>query len=148
MAKMIELDFDPDERTLRHFGWIALVGFGFVATIAWLEILIFAFGLGSARPWVAGAFAALALLSGLLSVVYPKGNRGIYVALAVVTYPIGFVLSYVIMGLLFFGIIAPTSLALRIAGHDPMNRRYDPKAASYWSTCRPERDKSSYFKQF
>jgi hypothetical protein len=148
MAKMIELDFNPDERTLRQFGWIALVGFGFVATIAWLEVLIFAFGLGSGRPWVAGIFAGLALLSGLLSVVYPKGNRMIYVALAVITYPIGFVLSYVIMGLLFFGIIGPTSLALRIVGHDPMNRAWDPEASSYWSTCREPRPKDAYFKQF
>ncbi len=148
MAKMIELDFDPDERTLRQFGWIALGGFGFVAAIAWLEVLIFAFGLGSGRPWVAGIFAGLALLTGLLSVVYPRGNRFIYLGLAVVTYPIGFVLSYLIMGLLFFGIIAPTSLALRIVGHDPLARRYDPEAPSYWSACRPARDKRAYFKQF
>ena len=148
MAKMIELDFNPDERTLRQFGWIALAGFGFVATIAWFELLIFAFGLGSSRPWVAGIFAGLALLTGLLSIVHPKGNRWIYVGLAVFTYPIGFVLSYAIMGLLFFGIIAPTSLALRIAGHDPLSRRYDPEADSYWVDCRPARPKSSYFKQF
>jgi hypothetical protein len=148
MAKMIELDFNPDARTLRQFGFIALVGFGFVAAIAWFEVLIFSFGLGSGRPWVAGTFAGLALLSGLLSVVYPKANRWIYVGLAVITYPIGFVLSYVIMGLLFFGIIAPTSLALRIVGHDPMCRRYDPDAPSYWSACRTARAKSDYFKQF
>ena len=148
MAKMIELDFNPDSRTLRQFGWIALVGFGFVAAIAWFEVLVFSLGLGSGRPWVAGIFAGLALLTALLSVVYPKGNRFIYVALAVITYPIGFVLSSLIMGLLFFGIIAPTSLALRIVGHDPLNRRYDPEAASYWSACRPARPKSSYFKQF
>ena len=148
MAKMIELDFNPDERTLRHFGWIALAGFGFIAVIAWYEWLIFAFGLGSGRPWVAGIIAGLALLTGLLSVVYPKGNRLVYVALAVITYPIGFVLSYVIMGFLFFGIIAPTSLGLRIVGHDPMLRKFDPDAASYWVPCRPGRDKSAYFKQF
>ena len=148
MAKMIELDFNPDDRTLRQFGFIALVGFGFVAAIAWFEVLLFAFGLGDGRIWVAGAFAGLALLSGLLSAVYPKGNRAIYVGLAVITYPIGFVLSYLIMGLLFFGIIAPTSMALRIVGHDPMSRKYDPEAPSYWSQCRPERAKSTYFKQF
>ena len=49
MAKMIELDLNPDDRTLRQFGWIALGGFGFIAIIAWFEVLIFAFGLGAAR---------------------------------------------------------------------------------------------------
>jgi hypothetical protein len=148
MAKMIELDFNPDARTLRQFGFIALVGFGFVATIAWLEVLVFAFGLGSGRPWVAGIFAALALLTGVLSVVYPRGNRFIYVGLAVVTYPIGFVLSYLIMGLLFFGLFGPIAIFFRIVGRDSMHRRYDEDAASYWSACRPARAKSDYFKQF
>ena len=148
MAKMIELNLRPDDRTLRHFGFIALAGFAGVAALAWLEKLIFAFGLGDARPWVAGVFAGLGLLAAFFSLVYPKANLAIYLGLSVVAFPIGFVLSYVIMGFLFFGVIAPTSLALRIVGHDPMSRRYDPEAPSYWAACRPERAKSSYFKQF
>jgi len=40
MSKMIEIDFRPDDRTLRQFGWIALVGFGFVAAIAWHEVVV------------------------------------------------------------------------------------------------------------
>ncbi|HKK51532.1 MAG TPA: hypothetical protein VKA74_08085, partial [Myxococcota bacterium] len=69
MSKMIEIDWRPDERTLRQFGWIAVVGFAFLAAIAWLEVFVFAFGLGAARPWLAGAFAALAGLAGLFSLV-------------------------------------------------------------------------------
>ena len=106
MAKMIELDFHPDARTLRQFGWIALGGFGFIAAIAWFELLIFSFGLGAARPWVAGAAAGLGLLAALFSLVRPQANRWIYVGLAVVTFPIGFVLSYVIMGTLFYLVMA------------------------------------------
>ena len=30
---MIEIDFRPDEKTLRQFGWIALGGFGLLATL-------------------------------------------------------------------------------------------------------------------
>ena len=148
MASMIELDFNPDERTLRQFGWIALVGFGLVACLAWFELLVFSFGLGAAKPWVAGITAGLAVTAGCFSLVHPKANRGIYVGMAVITYPIGFVLSYVIMGLLFYGMIAPTALALRALGHDPLKRSYDPEATSYWTPCRPRREKSSYFKQF
>ena len=49
MSKMIEINLSPDEKTLRQFGWIALGGFGFLAVIAWFEVLIFAFGYGLAR---------------------------------------------------------------------------------------------------
>jgi hypothetical protein len=35
------------------------------------------------------------------------------------------------MGLVFFLVITPTALIMRIMGHDPMARRFDPKAKSY-----------------
>jgi hypothetical protein len=148
MSKMVEIDFRPDDRTLRQFGWIALVGFGFVAAIAWFELLIFSFGLGAARPWVTGVCGGLAAVAALFSLVYPRANLPIYVGLSLLTYPIGYVLSYLIMGTLFFGLIAPVAILFRIIGRDPMNRRYQPEAKSYWSDARPTRSAESYFKQF
>jgi len=148
MSKMIQIDFRPDDRTLRQFGWIALVGFSFVAAIAWFEVLIFTFGLGAARPWVAGICAGLAGLSALFSLVWPRGNRPIYVGLSLITFPIGFVVSHVILGFLFFGLIAPVGILFRILGRDPMHRRYDPDATTYWSDAHPPRPRERYFKQF
>lgn len=148
MSKMIEMNLRPDAATLRQFGWIALVGFGFLATIAWNEWLVFAFGLGDARPIVAGAFAALAGLSALFSLVYPKANLPIYVGLTLIAFPIGFVLSYVIMGTLFYGMITPVGLLFKLTGRDPLHRRLEPDVESYWVDARAERDKKSYFKQF
>jgi hypothetical protein len=148
MSKMVEIEWRPDGDTLRQFGWIATVGFSFLALIAWFELLVFAFGLGAARPWVAGGFVALAALSGLFSLVAPKANWPIYLGLTLVAYPIGFVLSYVIMGFLFFGMITPVGLLFRLTGRDPMHRRFDPEAESYWTDPRPRRGKESYFRQF
>ena len=116
MANMIELNFDPDERTLRHFGFIALAGFGLLAGLAWFEILIFSVGLGAARPWVAGAFGGLGVLAALTSLVYPRANKLLFVGLSIVAFPIGFVLSYVIMGTLFYGLITPVALFFKLIG--------------------------------
>lgn len=148
MAKMIELDWNPNRDTLRRFGWIAVAGFSFFALLAWKEWLLFALGLGGARTTVAALFATLALLSGFFSLVAPRANRPIYLGLALLSFPIGFVLSYVIMGFLFYGLITPVGLFCRLLGRDTMKRRFEPDAASYWSDCRPERSKESYFKQF
>ena len=148
MSSIIELDLRPDARILRQFGIIALVGFGFLAVLAWNEWLVFSFGLGEARPWVAGAFAGLALLSALFSAVFPKANLPIYLGLSILAFPIGFVLSYVIMGTLFYLIITPVGLLMRLIGHDPLKRRFEPDAESYWVDPRPPRSKESYFKQF
>ena len=67
MAQMIEMNLRPDAKTLRQFGFIAIAGFGFVAAIAHFEVLIFAMGLGAAKPYVVGTFAGLA--------VYPNLGR-------------------------------------------------------------------------
>ena len=148
MSKMIELNLRPDDATLRSFGFIAVAGFGFVAAIAWFEVLIFSAGLGAARVPVAATFAAIAVISGLFSLVFPRANLPIYLAISIATYPIGFVLSYVIMGTLFYLIIAPVGFLLRALGADPMERRIQPEAETYWVDAPPARAHSSYFKQF
>lgn len=148
MSKMIEIDWQPSERTLRQFGGIAFVGFLLIALLAWKEWLVFSFGLGSARSLVAGVFVGLGVVSGLFSLVAPKANKPIFLGLTLLSYPIGFVLSHLIMGFLFFGLITPLGLCFRLIGKDPLNRRFDRAAATYWSDPRPRRGKDSYFRQF
>jgi MFS family permease len=148
MSKMTEMNLKPDERTLRQFGFIAFFGFGLVAALAWFELLIFSFGLGEAKQWVAGGFGALAVVSMLLSLVFPKANLPIYLGLTIVSFPIGFVLSYVIMGTLFYLLITPVALFFKVTGRDTMNRRFEPEAETYWIPVARERSKESYFKQF
>ena len=148
MSKMIEINLRPDARTLRQFGFIALAGFGLVAACAWFEVLVFSFGLGTARTLVAGIFAGLAVMSALFSLVYPKANWPIYVGLTLLSYPIGFVLSYLIMGTLFYALITPIGLCFRLIGRDAMKRRFEPGLASYWTPAREQRDSESYFRQF
>jgi hypothetical protein len=148
MSKLVEINWRPDDRVLRQFGWIALIGFGFVAVIAWFEVLIFAAGLGPARPYVAGVCVGLGLLSAIFGLVWPRANQPIYVGLSVLTFPIGFVVSYTVLSVLFFGLIAPVALLFRLTGRDPMNRRYEPGAESYWSEAPAARSKESYFRQY
>jgi hypothetical protein len=148
MAGMIDLNLRPDARTLRQFGWIALVGFGLVALLAWRGWLVFAALPEGARDEVALVFAALAGISALFSLVYPKANLPIYLGLTIVAFPIGFVLSYVIMATLFYVIIAPIGFVMRLFGHDPMHRHFDRAAKTYWLDARPQRPTESYFRQF
>jgi len=148
MSKMIEIDWKPDDRVLRQFGGIALLGFSFLAALAWWELFVFSFGLGEARPIVAGGFAALAGISAFCSLVAPRANLPIYLGLTVLSYPIGFVLSYVIMGTIFYVLLAPVGLFFRVTGRDPMKRRFEPETKSYWIDSRPARPNERYFHQF
>lgn len=148
MSKLIDLNLRPDEATLRQFGWIALGGFGFLATIAWFEVLIFGFGLGTWRPWVAGFFALIAAVAALFSIVYPKANLPIYLGLSVVAYPIGFVVANLILGVLFYLLITPVGLFFKLTGRDPLRRKFEPEVPTYWEQSKRDRPLESYFKQF
>ena len=149
MAGLIDIDLRPDARKLRQFGFIALFGFG-SARAARLE------GMGRlfARPRRPGEFhltqifAGLAGISLLFSLIFPRANWLLYVGLTIVALPIGFVLSYVIMGTLFYLIIAPIGLIMRLFGKDPMNRHFQPSMGTYWVDSRPQRPAEDYFRQF
>ena len=97
---------------------------------------------------MAGAFVSLAAWSGFFSLVWPKANLPVYLGLTILAYPIGFVLSHVIMGTLFFLMITPLGIVLKLIGKDPLHRSFDPEAETYWLDSRPPRSKESYFKQF
>ncbi len=148
MAGMIELNLAPDRRVLRQFGFLALGGFALLALLAWQGWVVFALVPEEARPVLAGTLGALGALSGVLSLVWPAANRPLYVGLAVVAFPIGFVVSYVIMGALFYLLIAPVGLVFRLFGRDPLDRRFLPEAETYWVDAGQERPRESYFKQF
>lgn len=48
----------------------------------------------------------------------------------------------------YFMLVTPLGLALKALGKDPMNRRIDKRAKSYWVARRGARPKASYFRQF
>jgi hypothetical protein len=148
MAKLVEIDFNPNTKTLRQFGVIAFVGFSVLAALAYYEKLVFSFGLGEARMPLVMTFAGLGTIALLFSLVAPKANRILYIGLTLLAFPIGFVLSYLIMGTLFFLVIGPIAILFRVFGRDSMHRGYDPSAPSYWQAAEPARDKESYFHQY
>ena len=148
MSRLVEIDLNPNAKTLKQFGLIAFAGFGLLAALAYFEKLVFAFGLGDMRVAVAAVLASLGILALVFSIVAPRANRLIYVGFSLLAFPIGFVLSYLIMGFLFFFVIGPVAVGLRLFGRDPLHRAPDPDAASYWSKAHSPRDKESYFHQY
>jgi len=148
MSKLIELDLDPPQPLLRQFGFIACGAFGLLALCAQQRWLLFDADLGAARTPVVLGLAALAAVSLLVSLVAPRANRIVYVALTLVAFPIGLVVSYVIMAVLFYAIVVPTGLLLRLSGRELMPLAVDRSRDSYWQTSRPRRASETYFKQF
>jgi hypothetical protein len=41
-------------------------------------------------------------------------------------------LSMILLGLIYYGMFTPVGLAFRVAGRDPLHRKLDRAAKSYW----------------
>jgi hypothetical protein len=134
-----EIQFDPPSRVLRQFAGLWVVFF--LGLAAWQ-------GAVRDRTHLAYALAALALSVGPLGLFEPRFIRPVYVAWMVLAFPIGWVVSRLILGLLFFGIVTPVGLVLRLTGRDPLLLRPVRGADSYWRARSATHDVRRYFRQF
>jgi len=146
--RIMAMNWKPSERVLRQFGFIALAGFGGLALAAWNERLWFAGGLGASRVALTSILAGLAALCLAASLVAPRANRPLFIGLSLLSYPIGFVVSYVIMAVLFYLVFAPVGIVMRMLGRDPLSRKADASALSYWLKVEDRKDPNRYFRQF
>jgi protein-S-isoprenylcysteine O-methyltransferase Ste14 len=136
LAELKALKPTPSE--LRKFG--LLVGAVFAVIGLWLW-----WRHRAAFPWFLGGGSLLLLLGAFL----PRVLHPIYLVWMSVAIVLGFIVSHVLLGLLFFFVITPVGLLARMAGKDFLSRKLDPKSSSYWIR-RPtaQRPKTDYESQF
>ena len=88
-----------------------------------------------------------ALMVGAVGLIVPRAVRLLYVGLSYATFPVGWTVSHAVLGVLYFGVLTPLGLIVRLCGHDALKRKFDRRAATYW-TARPQaRPAESYFRQ-
>ena len=59
---------------------------------------------------------------------------------------LGFIIAPIVMGIVFFVVITPTGLIMKIIGKDLLNKRYNNKSKSYW--INREKSKGTMKQQF
>ncbi len=146
---LIKVNWNPNRRALLQFGLAGLVAFGLLGGWALWRHSLFGvqMGLDTSRT-TAYVLWGLASLFGLLAVWRPGWLAWPYVVLTAITLPIGFVISHVILAVLFFLVFTPIGLVLRLFGRDLLERKLDSQASSYWQRRQRVRAASDYFRQF
>jgi len=109
-------DDEPTRPQLRVFAGTSL-GVGAVLGLVALR---------SSEPFLSephGWLSLALLLVGAVGTVSPPTVRGVYRVAMLITRPIGFVVAQVILALLYFLLVVPLGLLLRLFHHDPLRRR-------------------------
>jgi hypothetical protein len=134
-----DLPLAPTPRTLRQFAALWLV---LLAGLAGWQ------GLVRQRPVLGVVLGVLAVAVGLLGLIRPPSIRPVFVALTVVSFPLGWVLTRVALATVFFGLFTPLALVFRLAGRDALVLRRPRDRASYWEPKPAPAGVRSYFQQF
>jgi len=135
---MMEINWNPSRKELRQFGFLCLVFFGGLA--AWY---------GSSNGMTLGVklLTGAALVGGVLGAVAPQLLKYVFVGWIVAVFPIGWTVSHLLLGFIYFFILTPIGLLLKVLGQDPMNRTLDRAAKTYWTT-HEQAPMARYFRQF
>ena len=103
--------------------------FGFVFAALFLIIglypLLHASGI---RLWAVAISGLFLLLAALRPQVLAPANR-LWTKFGLLLHNI---VSPIALGILFFLVVTPTGLLMRLLGKDPLRLRFDPAADSYW----------------
>jgi hypothetical protein len=63
---------------------------------------------------------------------------------------LGYFVSRLLLTIIFVVVMVPTGLIMRVVGKDPMDRKLDPQATTYWKKRDPQTDSGieRYERQF
>jgi hypothetical protein len=132
------IDWNPSAPKLRRFGWVALVAFASLGLSARAAL----------HPATSVVFFVVGAMAALSSLVTPRANRPLYVALLVVGWPVRVVVSNALLVIVFYGVVTPIGVLRRLFAGDPLTRRLDKGAATYWLESKPRRPADDYFRSF
>jgi hypothetical protein len=137
---LVQLDLKPSESKLRQFGELSL------AMLSMLGLLV-TWRLDASKSVLAG-FVIAGLAVYIVSRISAKLIWPWYAALMLAGFPIGWVMSHLLMALFYFGILLPIGLLFRLIGRDALHRKPEKQTESYWVRHSSPESMKRYFQQF
>ncbi|HVU08355.1 MAG TPA: SxtJ family membrane protein [Verrucomicrobiae bacterium] len=135
--KFSDLPLNPTPRILRQFA------------AAWLVVFLVVAVRTFAHDHHAAAYAFAAIsLAGLIGLLKPITIRWLFLAAVVVVFPVGWVMTQLMLIIMFFLILTPIAFVFRWRGRDELQLKRKPSQSSYWIERKAEIPPEKYLKQF
>ena len=131
----MQLPAPPDEGKLRRFGAI------------WLPLALLLLFRSVRQSPFAPAVLVIAAVVFLVALGSPRVLRPVFIGLTYLTAPIGYVVSRVLLTIVYFLVVTPLGWFRRRRA-DVLGVAFDRSAPTYWKNSRPgARSVASYFRQ-
>jgi hypothetical protein len=135
---LLDVNWKPSQRELKMF---ALMWIGFFG-------LIGAYSLWGHRSLQSALVFWTLATAGVVGWLRPRTFRPVYVVWMALVLPIGWTVSHLLLMVVYYTVLTPIGLLMKLVGYDPLERRMDPAATSYWASHDPEASPARYFKQY
>jgi hypothetical protein len=131
--------FNPSDRMLRQFAAIAIVFFGAIAARQEFH---------HHRHGLATVFTVLAVTIGPLGLAWPRVIKPVFIGWMALAYPIGWTVSRIVLGIIFYGLFTPVAWIFRFIGRDELALKSQRTAPTYWRLKPGAVEQSQYLRQF
>ena len=136
---IIDINTHPSDKELRWFGVMLLVFVAVVSAVAWRQL---GSPDGAQKVWAAGGAIVTVYL------LVPPLRRWIFVGWMYLAFPLGWTVSHLLLITIYYLVLTPIGLLLRFTKGDPLERRFNRSASSYWAPRESPQDVRRYFRQF
>jgi hypothetical protein len=134
-----DIEFYPPARKLRQFAVLWILFFGGLGAIE---------GLARGRVALGLCLGLAAAVVGGAGLAAPRLIQPIYAGWMALAWPVGWVVSHVVLGLLYYGLFTPLAVLFRVIGRDTLKRRRKPTVSTYYVPKRTPSDPATYFRQY
>ena len=136
---LVEPNLNPTPAAVRRFAVVLLPAASFLAS-AWAT--------SDGNDRAAVLLACVGLGSLLVGACRPAWMRPVMIAWSELVFPLEWLSVHAVLAAIYFLLITPLGLILRLLRGDPLARRIDPEAQSYWQPRRSAPRRRDYFRQF
>jgi hypothetical protein len=135
---LITLKKNPSPRDLKIFGWFTPIIFAALS-------IAFTY---KGSNLTAKIFGSMALLLAICLWGFPATRLRLYRAWTYLTFPIGWVISQLVLCIFYFLILTPIGIIGRLFRKDPLGLKWQKETESYWQPRSQEPKSSDYFRQY
>ncbi len=129
----------PKPKVVRQFGVVCLVVFGVLGLVL---------ALAKGRTTLGYSLVGLGVFCAVFGAVAPGVFRWFNTGSMLLAFPLGFVVSQVMLVFLFFVVFLFVGAFLRLKGWDAMLRQRKPAGATYWQDKPAPTDPKRYLRQY
>ena len=139
-----ETNWNPNLAERKKFAVSLIIGFPAIAIIFSIVGRLTAHAWKPFFLWL----GVIGLAVGVVFWLVPQISRPFYLVWYFLACCMGFVTGNVLLSAFFYLVITPMGLVMRMAGRDPLRKKFDRTTPTYWLDAEKVVDLKRYYRQF